>query len=213
MDELEILKRDWKKKEQSFNQVSEKEIYGMLHQRSSSIVKWILIISILEILLWSCITFFSADENYYNTLEVYHLNNIMPILTFVNYGVILLFIYLFYKNYKTINTTESVKSLMHNILKTRKTVKYYVWYNIGMAILSFALVFIFQFIYDPNIQVMIEKVSTKMSPTLFYCLIIMVYFITTVFFVGIIWGFYRILYGILMKRLEKNYTELAKIDF
>ena len=29
MDELEILKKDWKKNENTFDQVSEKEIYGV----------------------------------------------------------------------------------------------------------------------------------------------------------------------------------------
>jgi len=31
MDELEILKKDWKRQESSFQQIGEKEIYGMLH--------------------------------------------------------------------------------------------------------------------------------------------------------------------------------------
>lgn len=213
MDELEILKRDWKKKENSFNQVSEKEIYSMLHKTSSSIVKWILIISILEILLWSSITFFTADDEYFKTLEMYHLNTIMPVITFINNVIILVFIYLFYKNYKTINTTESVKALMQNILKTRKTVKYYVGYNIGMAILSFIIVFIFQFLYDPNINKMIEKVSESMDSNVFCVLIIMMYVVIITVFVGIIWLFYRLIYGILMRRLQKNYNELSKIDF
>lgn len=213
MDELEILKRDWKKKENSFNQVSEKEIYSMLHKTSSSIVKWILIISILEILLWSSITFFTADDEYFKTLEMYHLNTIMPVITFINNVIILVFIYLFYKNYKTINTTESVKALMQNILKTRKTVKYYVGYNIGMAILSFIIVFIFQFLYDPNINKMIEKVSESMDSNVFCVLIIMMYIVIITVFVGIIWLFYRLIYGILMRRLQKNYNELSKIDF
>ena len=213
MDELEILKRDWKKKENSFNQVSEKEIYNMLHKTSSSIVKWILIISILEILLWSSITFLTADDEYFKTLEMYHLNTIMPIITFVNYAVILVFIYLFYKNYKAINTTESVKALMQNILKTRKTVKYYVGYNIGMAVFGFVLVFIFQFLYDPNIRTMTDKVSESMNSNLFILLIIMIYAVIIAVFVGVIWLFYKLLYGILMRRLQKNYNELSKIDF
>ena len=213
MDELEILKRDWKKKENSFNQISEKEIYSMLHKTSSSIVKWILIISILEILLWSSITFLTADDEYFKTLEMYHLNTIMPIITFVNYAVILVFIYLFYKNYKAINTTESVKALMQNILKTRKTVKYYVGYNIGMAVFGFVLVFIFQFLYDPNIRTMTDKVSESMNSNLFILLIIMIYAVIIAVFVGVIWLFYKLLYGILMRRLQKNYNELSKIDF
>jgi hypothetical protein len=41
------------------------------------------------------------------------------------------FIYLFYKNYIRISTIASTKQLMKDILKTRKTVQYYVWYNLG----------------------------------------------------------------------------------
>ena len=51
MDELELLKKDWKKNDGQFKQVSENEIYGMLHKSSSSIVKWIFIISIVEFLV------------------------------------------------------------------------------------------------------------------------------------------------------------------
>ena len=213
MDELELLKKDWKKQDGSFHQISENEIYGMLHKGSSSIVKWILIISVLELLLWSGITFLTADEEYFKTLEMYHLDTIMPIISVINYGVILFFIYLFFKNYKAINTTDTVKQLMQSILKTRKTVKYYVWYNLGMTAFSFILVFIFQFMYDPNIQKLIEKMSKTVSVSTFYCIMILVYVAVIVVFIGLIWLFYRILYGILMRRLQKNYNELQKIDF
>ena len=213
MDELEILKKDWKKNENAFDQVTEKEIYGMLHKRSSSIVKWILIISVLELLLWSGITFLTADEEYFKTLEMYHLDTIMPIISVINYGVILFFIYLFFKNYKAINTTDTVKQLMQSILKTRKTVKYYVWYNLGKNAFTFILIFIFQFMYDPNIQKLIEKMSKTVSVSTFYCIMILVYVAVIVVFIGLIWLFYRILYGILMRRLQKNYNELQKIDF
>ena len=100
MDELEILKKDWKKREHSFNQLTEKDIYKMLHKRSSSIVKWILIISILEIVLWLTLSFFTTDEHYFKTLEIYHLNKIIPVITIINYGIIIFFIFQFYKNFK-----------------------------------------------------------------------------------------------------------------
>ncbi len=213
MDELEILKKDWKKNENIFDQVTEKEIYGMLHKRSSSIVKWILIISVLELLLWSGISFLTSDESYSKTLKAYHLDTIMPVITIINYGVILFFIYLFFKNYKAINTTDTVKQLMQNILKTRKTVQYYVWYNIGMTIFSFVLVFIFQFMYDKNIETLVEKMSDSFSPSMFYFLMILIYITVITVFIGLIWMFYKVLYGILMRRLQKNYYELKKIDF
>ena len=40
MKELDLLKKDWQKSDNSFEQVSEIEIYKMIHKKSSSIVKW-----------------------------------------------------------------------------------------------------------------------------------------------------------------------------
>ncbi len=37
MEELDLLKKDWKKNQNSYQQISEKEIYNMLHKKSSSI--------------------------------------------------------------------------------------------------------------------------------------------------------------------------------
>ena len=212
MDELDILKKDWKKKENSFNQLTEKEIYGMLHKKSSSIVKWILVISILEIAFWSILGFFTADENYLKTLEQYHLRDVMPIITTINYAVILFFIYLFYKNYKTINTTDTVKQLMRTILKTRKTVQNYVWYNLIMTFFSMVLVVVFQLKYDPNIEKVFNNMSTTMDSNLFYLMVTFFYIIVILVVIGFIWLFYRLIYGILMKRLNNNYKELKKID-
>ncbi len=212
MDELDILKKDWKKNENSYTQITEKEIYGMLHKKSSSIVKWILVISILEIAFWSVLGFFTADENYLKTLEQYHLRDVMPIITTLNYAVILFFIYLFYKNYKTINTTDTVKKLMRTILKTRKTVQNYVWYNLIMTFLSMVLVVIFQLKYDPNIEKVFKNVSSTMDSNLFYLIVTFFYIIVILVVIGFIWLFYRLIYGILMKRLNNNYKELKKID-
>ncbi len=41
----------------------------------------------------------------------------------------------------------------------------------------------------------------------------MIYAVIIAVFVGVIWLFYKLLYGILMRRLQKNYNELSKIDF
>lgn len=213
MDELELLKKDWKKQEGSFQQISENEIYGMLHKGSSSIVKWIVIISILELVLWASISFFTADEEYFKTLKIYHLDTAMPMISVINYGVILFFIYLFFKNYRNINTTDTVKQLMQSIIRIRKTVKYYVWYNLAMTAFSFILVFIFQFMYDPNIRKMIAKMSQNINTNTFYCIMIAIYAVIIVVFIGLIWLFYRLLYGILLKRLQKNFDELKKIDY
>ena len=55
MDELELLKKDWKKDHTDFPKLSYNEIYKMILKKSSSIVKWIFIISLLEFAFWSLI--------------------------------------------------------------------------------------------------------------------------------------------------------------
>ena len=39
-----------------------------------------------------------------------------------------------------------------------------------------------------------------------------VFALVTVIFVTIIWLFYKLIYGILLKRLNRNYNELKKIE-
>ena len=41
LDELELLKKDWQKREANLPKLSYEEIYPMIKKKSSSIVKWI----------------------------------------------------------------------------------------------------------------------------------------------------------------------------
>lgn len=212
MDELDILKKDWKKKDHSFNQITEKEIYGMLHKRSSSIVKWILIISVLEIALWSILGFLTTDDNYIKKLEILHLKETIMVLNFLNYAVIFYFIYKFYKNYQKINSTDSIKSLMSNILNTRKIVKHYIWYNLGMIFISFMLVFSFSLMYDPSIIKMTDSVTKNMNENSFYIIVTLLFILFALVIVSVFWLFYKLIYGVLLKRLNNNYEELKKLE-
>jgi hypothetical protein len=210
MKELDLLKKDWKKNADSFQQISETEIYKMIHKKSSSIVKWILIISILEILFWTVSNlFFSTDEM---LIKIKHPEMIfyLEVLTYFNYVVVLIFVYFFYKNYKTISTTESTKLLMSSILKTRKTVQYYVWYNLGMAVISSIISFFIAFVYNPDMSFLREKIATN-GKAMFVTGGILI--LVTLAFLGAFWCFYRLLYGTLLRRLYANYKELKKIDF
>ena len=205
IEELDLLKKDWKKKENSFQQITEVDIYKMIHQKSSSIVKMILIISILEVALWTFIgIFFNADEY----LKKMHGEKFIEYFMYVNifnYVVIAFFIYFFFVNYKNISATTSTKQLMKDILKTRKTVQYYVWYNLGMMILIFITSFIWAFSIDPKLE------QVTRDPKVFV-ITICVLALFLLIFVGVFWLFYRLIYGTLLRRLFKNYTELKKID-
>lgn len=204
MEELDLLKKDWKKNENSFQQVSELEIYKMIHKKSSSIVKWILIISVLEFLILRGLDFLILlDDEYVKKMEVAHLYNFEVILTGFNYVVLILFIYLFYKNFKSINTVSSTKKLMDDILKTRRTVKYYVWYNLLLVAVSSIVVVFTEMKYNTILHKYYE--NHQLALTLISISIILVLFL-------IFWLFYRLLYGILLRRLYRNYNELKKID-
>jgi ABC-type bacteriocin/lantibiotic exporter with double-glycine peptidase domain len=205
MDELEILKKDWKKNENAFDQVTEKEIYGMLHKRSSSIVKWILIISVLEFLFLRLLDLsIFLDDEYSNKMKEHHIYDFEKFVTIFNFAVLLVFIYYFYRNLKAINSSSSVKKLMQDIINTRKIVKYYVWYNLVLVGITSAIVIYSQFMYDKNINFLYDKYQLFfILGGFFFVIIILLLF----------WSFYRLLYGILLRRLQKNYNELQKIDF
>ena len=208
MKELDLLKKDWQKND-AFEQVSEVDIYKMLHTKSSSIVKWIFIISILEILLWTLISLIFNTDDYLKKIKHEELEVYFEILTYFNYAVILVFIYLFYKNYVAISTTVSTKQLMKDILKTRKTVQCYVWYNLGMVGFSMMLGFFMAFTYNPEVVALMDKIDNN---TKIMVITIGIFVFIIAAFLGIFWLFYRLLYGILLRRLYANYKELKKID-
>lgn len=211
MEELDLLKKAWKKDRHEFEQVSETEIYKMLHTKSSSIVKWILIISIIEVLFWTIISVIWNTDDYIRKMHAENTIVFFKVLNFINYVVILYFIYVFYKNYIKISTTASTKQLMHDILKTRKTVKFYVWYNLAMASVSLILGFVIQFLFNPKMQLLKNKIANEGNyHTL--CITLGIILLTFVVILGLFWLFYRLLYGTLLRKLNNNYKELKKID-
>ena len=205
MEELDLLKKDWQKNENLFEQVSEMEIYRMLHKKSSSIVKWILIISILEVLLWTGISLLFNTDDYLKEIHGESYIALFKYLTVFNYSVVTVFILIFYKNYKNISTITSTKQLMSDILKTRKTVQYYVWYNLGMIVFSMIIGFVLAFSLNPKVHEL--TLNTKV-----FTLTILLCGAFLLLFVGLFWLFYRLIYGILLKKLYRNYHELKKID-
>ena len=209
MKELDLLKKDWQRNDNSFDQVSETEIYKMIHKKSSSIVKWILIISILEVLLWTCLSLCFDSDGYLNKIKQPEINIFLTGLNYFNYAVVLAFIYVFYKNYITISTTVSTKQLMQDILKTRKTVQFYVWYNLGMIVLYCVVAFTIAFVYNPEMNDLKDKIASN-GKVLAITTVVLI--ITTLLFLGVFWLFYRIVYGILLRKLYANYKELKKID-
>jgi hypothetical protein len=205
MEELDLLKRDWKKKENSFQQISELDIYKMVHKQSSSIVKLILILSVLEVLLWSVISIFYNSDDYLIKMDSDYLIKYLQILNLVNYAVIAIFIYLFYKNYISISITTSTKKLMKAILKTRNTVQIYVWYNLVMIAIGMIIGMALAFKTNPEIEHMLDNDKVFYIAIAFCIVALIIVF-------GLFWLFYRLVYGMLLRKLLTNYKELKKID-
>ena len=210
MDELDILKKDWNTSSSEHKKLSVKDIYPMLHKKSSSIVKTLFYISIAELVFWSlvnAIPYFYSDE-YRQKLEAIYTNEyILTTLTVVSYAIILLFIYLLYKSYQSISVTDNAKKLMESIIKTRKIIKYYVLYNLIMAGISMIIGLYYSLHNDPNLSAQFSNFNTTQLTVSFA---IMAFF--AILFIVIIWLFYKLIYGLLLKRLNRNYKELKKLE-
>ncbi|WP_047547219.1 hypothetical protein [Psychroserpens sp. Hel_I_66] len=211
MDELELLKKDWQANSTKVDQhISGKEIYPMMHKKSSSIVKTLFYISIAELVFWILLNSYPyfASETYRAELAAMYGNtNVLLAITIFSYAIILTFVYLLYKSYKTISVTDNAKKLMEKILKTRKIIKYYVIYNLIMAFLSFTFAMYHTLYNNPEVSSQFAKFSDKQ---MFVTAILMMAFAGI--FVLLFWLFYRLIYGILLRRLNKNYKELKKLE-
>ena len=202
MEQLEKLKNVWQNQAESSIQFSDSDIYDMLHKKSSSVVKWILIISILEFALPNLIYLITDHDASQKIYENYGLTNITMIYTAIHVLIISAFIYIFYKNYKNISADSSVKELLHDILKTRKTVKYYIYYNLSMAALIGVHIFYIVF----HSELFMNKLPEGINISAVWIVALLLLALTILIF----WLIYRVLYGILLKKLNQNYKELLK---
>ena len=211
MDELKQLKKDWQK-DQKFPKINKSEIYKFLHKKSSSIVKWIFIISIVEFIFWSIIAFLIKDSENQQRFDEYGMEYITIPLMITGYIVLFYFFILFYRNYKSISTTVNSKTLMEQILKTRKTVKYYVVFNLIFLYISMVIGIVIELNNNPDILLQTSKFSESGDFYIFYGIVILVTLLAMVVITIFFLIFYYLIYGILLKKLKKNYKELKSIE-
>ncbi|WP_274474333.1 hypothetical protein [Mangrovimonas aestuarii] len=211
MDELDLLKKDWKKQDQ-FPKLSYNDIYKMILKKSSSIVKWIFIISLLEFAFWAIIAFAFKDSESMQRFKTYNAESIMIPLAVIGYIILAYFFYLFYKNYRTISSTDSAKILMENILRTRRTVKQYVAFNLIYLVISTIVVLVIEFKKDNLLIEQVNSAAANGDILMFYAKIIGITLVLLVVTIGVLLLFYWLVYGILLKRLNKNYRELKKLE-
>ena len=212
MDELDLLKKDWNKGESKYPKLSYDEIYKMILKKSSSIVKWIFIISLLEFAFWVGISFILKGTSYSGKMDALDIDHILIPITIISYGILIYFFYLFYKNYKSISVTDSSKALMESIIKTRKTVKHYVIFNLASLVIGACVGAFYAFNHNPNFSNQLQTASANGEVFKFYAVIIVVTILILALTIGVLLLFYWLIYGILLKRLNRNYKELKKLE-
>ncbi|PHR70198.1 MAG: hypothetical protein COA67_08705 [Lutibacter sp.] len=216
MDELDKLKGAWKNQDYSKHKVSTNDIYKMLHMKSSSYVKWIFYISIIELglgFLISSISYFT--DSHKDSMELFKELGVYSyyiVAIVISTTVVLYFIYKFYQMFKRIEVSDSVKNLMKTILKTRKIVKQYIYFNLGFAFILIEVTLSFGMIQS-YLKIAIDKGEINpVIPLKAYIIGGVLTILIGLIIIGIFWGIYQLLYGILLRRLNKNYKELKQLD-
>ena len=216
MDPLDKLKDAWKSQDYSKHKVSTQDIYKMLHSKSSSSVKWIFYISVIEFgfgMLLTLISYFNGSHKesmeLFKELGVYNYYIVASIISTI---IVLYFIYKFYQMFKRIEVADSVKNLMSTIIYTRKIVKQYIYFNLAFAFILLEVTLSYGMIQG-YIKIAIEKGEVNPIISLkTYILGGALALLIGLIIIGVFWGIYQLIYGILLKRLNRNYKELEKIS-
>ncbi|MBW7676575.1 beta-carotene 15,15'-monooxygenase [Chryseobacterium chendengshani] len=216
--DLDSFKKAWQ--EQPVQQkYDNKEILNMLNRKSRNYMKYIFWISVAEFSFFTIFGLFyilqNKESNTFLTslqklgveknqeLET-NLDSIYLIIKIVSLLVTGYFVIQFYQNYRKIKVEEDLKIFITRIINFKKTVNAFIVTNIVLFVLFTATftVFVFYVLNDQNIQI------TASAKTGFIIGIL----ISTLLCIFLIWIYYRLVYGIIMKRLDKNLKQLKEIE-
>ncbi|MEJ5055376.1 hypothetical protein [Sphingobacterium sp. MYb382] len=201
MDGLDLLKQHWQK-DSNFPKIDKEEIRVMRHKSSSSIVKWIFIISVIELVVGFVMGLFVNTER----MDQYpHLSVIYQVYAILFQIIIIYFIYRFFKSYATIRNTKNTNVLLKNILSTRQQVNNYIKFNIY----CFAIVFLLVIVEET-----VMKLQTRTEEGQMIVLLITVLFLVIfgILFILLMKFYYKLLYQRLLKKLNANYEELNRLE-
>ena len=214
MDELELLKKDWKEnKSDDFKNYTEKELFAMTKKRSVSIAKWVFIIALLELGFWFLIGYLmpssSEDKEYYEVLNniplikgiLYVLGEFATYLPYVFIGLLL------YLNFK-IKREENPKKLMEKILLMKKCIQWYIRIFLGEIVVFFIISMILSFYIESNSLEGAELEELYLFAFVMFIPLLMIIFIFALFLRFI----YHLVYGNLLHKLKQNYEELSRME-
>lgn len=216
--DIDSFKKSWQNQTiaDGYNQ---EDIEKMLNKKSRNYVKYILWISIAEFFVFGMINFITLfSSNFHidftsilNRLQIKNqsqvefsldrIYNWMKVASLVITGI---FVIIFYINYKRINVEANLKKFITHIIAFKKTVNLFIISNIVLLLLVIGCFTTF-IIYTMRLQ----KIHID-NPT-FWGLISGVTFSLLICIILILL-YYKIAYGIILKRLSKNLNQLKAID-
>ncbi|MEN4762008.1 beta-carotene 15,15'-monooxygenase [Chryseobacterium sp. C39-AII1] len=195
------------------------EILQMLNRKSRNYVKYIFWISVAEFLFFSVLGifyFFQGEESnsfkkILERLGVQNTGDVENNFDHAYLGIKILgliitayFVLKFYQNYRKIKIEENLKGLITRIIKFKKTVNAFILISI-VLLLVFTLIFTTFIFYALNTQ----NIQPNNSDVI---IVIIGIIISTILCVSLIWLYYRLVYGIIIRKLDRNLKQLKDID-
>ncbi len=202
--DLDNIKKVWK--EQKNASFSREEILTMLQKKSSSAAKWIFYISVAEFAFWVVLSIIFPEDTYILDADSLRFSHI---ITYIHYIIVIAFMILFFRNYLKIKASETVRELLKNIFNVRKTVHYYIIYNILMFAFGFFIGIKIGISNSEKLHTIPEHVKNS---TVFWVTIIIFCMLFFIVFLTVLYFFYKLLYGFLLRRLKKNYNEVKDLE-
>ena len=204
MDELELLKKDWKEnKSDDFKNYTEQELFAMTKKRSVSIAKWVFIIALLELGFWFLIGYLASSSEDSKHEDIPFVDGILSVMDIISILLPYVFIgLLLYLNFK-IKREENPKKLMEKILLMKKCIQWYIRIFLGEVALFFIISMALSFYTNYYILEGEELVALFVSVMLIVFIFILVLFLRFI---------YHLVYGKLLHKLKQNYEELSRME-
>ncbi len=215
MNELENIKNQWQ--QQKINtEFSDNDVLQMLNKKSQNNVRNILIFSIIEfcIAITTFIFLYFTDNSTQSTLpekyirEIENFVHYFKMYNIVYIIIFFIFVVTFFRCYKRLQISSSVKEYITQILQFRKKVNYFILLNI----ILFGLVLFSLFSFGLIEAVKIAQENQIQITTKSIVIISIILLVIVIFSVAILALIYRLFYGTFLIRLKKNLSELEKIE-
>ena len=102
---------------------------------------------------------------------------------------------------------------MERILKTRKTVKHYVIFNLVFMCISIVIGVYIELTNNPEVLTTLSRIDSEGegNVTVFYLIVVGLSLVAMALITVFLLGFYYLIYGILLKRLKSNYKDLKEL--